>query len=305
MGDLMGRVALSDKASNNGEGSSLIHPSRASSGMRDSGMRECASCFTKVDSIMFKGLCGHEFCRDCTRQMFLGAIKDEELYPPHCCGNVVPPGVALRILNYEELRRFSERALEWTAKDRLYCAEPTCSKFIPPFAVQHEHGTCPECHRQTHVLCRSLAHPRVDYPMDEPLHAVLEMAEAENWKRCFYCRTICGREFCYVRGLVWKSCQCPLWYENRLEEVAIRAVDEEVPANADIHVRQNALHRTVEGLRHHEDNGCDHHRNSQWVWRNTGRLQCEVANHYLPEYIFMCTGCRMRACNRCRRHRLR
>lgn len=115
----------------------------------------------------------------------------------------------------------------------------------------------------------------------------------------------CGREFCYVCGSVWKSCECPLWHENRLEEMAIQAVDEEVPANADIHVRQNAFHQIVEDLRQHEDNGCEHHRNSQWVWRNTGSLQCEVGNHYLPEYIFMCKGCRMRACNWCRRHRLR
>lgn len=185
MGDLMGRMTMSDKASNNGEGSSRIHPSRTSSLMR-----ECASCFTKVNFIMFKGSCGHEFCRDCTRQMFLGAIKDEELYPPRCCGNVIPPGVALRILNYDELRNFSERALEWTAKDRLYCADPTCSKFIPPFAIQNEHGTCVECHQQTHVPCRSLAHPRVDCPMDEPLHAILEMADTEKWKRCFNCRTM-------------------------------------------------------------------------------------------------------------------
>ncbi|OQE83621.1 hypothetical protein PENNAL_c0031G04048 [Penicillium nalgiovense] len=256
MGDLMSRVALK-------EDSALIHPPQKSSVMR-----KCASCFTKVDTIMFKGSCGHEFCRDCTRQMFLGAIKDEELYPPRCCGNVAPPGVALRILNYEELQRFCERALEWTAKDRLYCAEPKCSKFIPPFAIQNEHGTCPECHRQTHVICRSLTHPRVDCPMDESLHAVLALAEAENWKRCFNCRTMvelrhgcnhmtcrCGREFCYVCGLVWKSCECALWHENRLEEVAVQAVDEEAPANADIHVRRNLFHRIVDGLRRHEDNG--------------------------------------------------
>ncbi|KAJ5382351.1 hypothetical protein N7517_000262 [Penicillium concentricum] len=185
MGDLMGRMTMSDSASNNGEGSSRIHPSRTTSIMK-----ECASCYTNVETIIFKGPCGHEFCRDCTKQMFLGAIKDEELYPPRCCGNVVPPGVALRVLDYEELRNFGERALEWTAKDRLYCAEPTCSKFIPPFAIQHEHGTCPECHRQTHVPCRSLAHPRVDCPMDDPLRTVLEIADAEKWKRCFNCRTM-------------------------------------------------------------------------------------------------------------------
>ncbi|KAF9251956.1 hypothetical protein DTO013E5_1021 [Penicillium roqueforti] len=278
MGDLMGRMSVSGRSSNNGEGSSYMRSSRGTNFMS-----ECASCLTKVESIVFKGACGHEFCLDCVRQMFLGAIRDEELYPPRCCGNVIPPGVALRILNYEELRNFSERALEWTAKDRLYCAEPTCSKFIPPFAIRDEHGTCPECHQRTHVPCRSLAHPRVDCPMDETLHAVLEIADSQNWKRCFNCRTMvelhvgcnhitcrCGREFCYVCGLVWKTCECPLWHEDRLEEVANRAVHEEVPANANNQVRQIAFNRIVDGLQQHEDNGCEHHRNSQWVFQVAG-----------------------------------
>ncbi|OQE41209.1 hypothetical protein PENCOP_c005G04952 [Penicillium coprophilum] len=279
MGDLMGRInLLCDKESDLGEGSSRIPPSR-----RTSIMRECASCLTKVSTIMFKGPCSHDFCRDCMRQKFLGGINDEELYPPRCCGNVVPPGVALRVLNYEELRNFSERDLEWSTMDRLYCANPTCSKFIPPFAYQNEHGTCPACHQQTHLPCRSLAHPRVDCPMDESLHAVLEMAEAENWRRCFNCQTMvalnlgcnhmtcrCGREFCYVCGLVWKACDCPRWHEDRLEEVANQAVDEEVPANADIRVPQDAFHRIVDNLLRHEDDGCEHYRSSQWAYRERG-----------------------------------
>lgn len=87
--------------------------------------------------------------------------------------------------------------------------------------------------------------------------------------------------------------------------MANRAVDEELPPNADLADRQNAFHRIVDGLRRHEDVGCDHHRNSQWAWRDRGSLQCEVCNHDLPEYIFMCKNCRMRVCNSCRRHRLR
>ncbi|KAJ5481856.1 hypothetical protein N7475_000668 [Penicillium sp. IBT 31633x] len=184
MGDLMERMTLSDTVSN-GEGSSRVRPSRT-----NNFMKECASCLEKFESTMFKSPCGHEFCRDCTKEMFLGAIKDEELYPPRCCGNIVPPGIALKVLSYEELQSFSERALEWTAKDRLYCADSTCSKFIPPFAIKDQHGTCPECHQETHLSCRSLAHPGVDCPMDGNLHVVLEMAATENWKRCFNCRTM-------------------------------------------------------------------------------------------------------------------
>ncbi|PWY92177.1 hypothetical protein BO70DRAFT_367399 [Aspergillus heteromorphus CBS 117.55] len=243
MSDLMSRVTISDESASNGEGSSRAMISSQSQ-ISDI-QKECVSCLERVHTIMFRGRCGHEFCRDCVRQMFLGATKDEELYPPRCCGAVVPPGVALRVLHYDELRAFSERAMEWTAKDRLYCADPTCSRFIPPFSIEDELGTCESCKQQTHLTCRSLAHPGIDCPMDEALHTVLEMADSENWRRCFHCQTMvelqhgcnhitcrCGREFCYICGRVWRTCDCPLWHENRLIDMANQGVDEELPPNA-------------------------------------------------------------------------
>ncbi|KAJ5472109.1 hypothetical protein N7539_008678 [Penicillium diatomitis] len=130
MSDLMSRIAISEDASN---GESSLRPTRM-----HSRTKKCASCLEELDDSVFESSCGHEFCLDCVRQMFLGAIKDEELYPPRCCGVVMAPGIALRVLQYGELSAFSERAIEWTAKDRLYCADVTCSKFIPPFAIKDE-----------------------------------------------------------------------------------------------------------------------------------------------------------------------
>lgn len=70
---------------------------------------ECAACLEHYNTnTLFISLCGHGYCRDCNRQLFIGAIKDEELYPPHCCGRIVPPGIALRLLNYRELQDFCE-----------------------------------------------------------------------------------------------------------------------------------------------------------------------------------------------------
>ena len=185
MSDLMSRVRIYDDQTNEpcSAPSMLTSPTSSIA-------KECVSCLEKFNTTMFRGSCGHEYCRDCMKTMFIGAIKDEELYPPRCCGDSMPPDLALRILNYEELRSFCERAIEWTSKTRLYCAEPTCSKFIPPFAIHDEIGTCPSCDQKTHVACRSFAHPGVDCPMDDALHNVLEMAENESWKRCFHCRTM-------------------------------------------------------------------------------------------------------------------
>ncbi|KAJ5335731.1 uncharacterized protein N7506_005667 [Penicillium brevicompactum] len=184
IGDLMGRMDLSSKSLDDESSSSF------SSSHKGPSMKQCVSCLENFDTTVTVRPCAHEFCRECMRQLFLGATKDEELYPPRCCGNVVPPGLALRLLSYKELRDFSESALEWTAKDRLYCAEPSCSKFIPPFAIRNEFGTCTRCHRQTHVHCRSFAHPGIDCPMDDALHDVLQIADTENWQRCFNCRAM-------------------------------------------------------------------------------------------------------------------
>lgn len=186
MADLMNRVSLSDNPGND------AGPSRsASSSKAKAAGMECAACLEQYDTgSLFMSSCGHSYCRDCNRQLFIGAIRDEELYPPRCCGQIVPPGIALRLLNYHELQDFCERAIEHSTKDRVYCAEPTCSKFIPPFKIENEHGTCSQCRQATYLPCRSLAHPGVDCPMDDKLQSVLTMADEENWRRCSSCRAM-------------------------------------------------------------------------------------------------------------------
>ena len=181
MGDLMERMTLSSKEADRGTSLRSVQTNPATI--------QCGSCLEDTEPFL-RSSCGHEYCRDCTRQLFLGAIKDEELYPPRCCGQIIPPEITIQLLTYDELRDFSERAIEYAAKDRVYCAEPTCSKFIPPSAVRGDHGICRYCHQETHLPCRSLAHPNIDCPLDSGLQNVLAIADAENWMRCFNCRTL-------------------------------------------------------------------------------------------------------------------
>lgn len=110
MSDLMSRITIND---DNGESSSRSIPTSRTSNP----IEQCVSCLEKFHAPMFKSSCGQEFWRDCLSQMFLGAIKDKELYPPRCCGEVVPDGIALWALSYGELMDFKQRAIEWTAKD--------------------------------------------------------------------------------------------------------------------------------------------------------------------------------------------
>jgi len=63
--------------------------------------------------------------------------------------------------------------------------------------------------------------------------------------------------------------------------------------------RQEAVEEVVGRLR--ERHECNH---VAWTLRR-GAAQCEECRHTLPAFTYMCDGCHMRACVRCRRHRLR
>lgn len=41
----------------------------------------------------------------------------------------------------------------------------------------------------------------------------------------------------------------------------------------------------------------------RWIYARGGG-RCELCHHFLPLYLFRCTGCRIRACNRCRHNRV-
>ncbi|RMY82301.1 hypothetical protein D0861_07947 [Hortaea werneckii] len=63
-------------------------------------------------------------------------------------------------------------------------------------------------------------------------------------------------------------------------------------------LRTSLIEEVFAHLQIHHD--CDHDR---WRWVK-GRHQCEECLFTLPQYIFECRQCHLRACNRCRRNRL-
>lgn len=151
----------------------------------------CTACLDSFkESETISGKCGHAFCRECLRTMFLLSMQDEQLYPPRCCNEPIKPKNLLQILDFDQIRAFDEKVIEYSAKDRLYCSEPTCSKFIPKTAIRHEIATCPACKKETHELCRAPVHSGVDCPMDQALQSLLKVAKKQKWKRCPKCRAM-------------------------------------------------------------------------------------------------------------------
>jgi hypothetical protein len=150
---------------------------------------ECESCL-ESRQILLINACNHAYCYGCVRELCLGAIRDEELYPPRCCAEPFPPQTASQVLDSNELEVFNQRANEYTTENRVYCAEPGCSTFISQSAIHNDIGTCPECQRETHLPCGALAHPGVGCPLDSTLQTVLSMANTQGWQRCYNCRAM-------------------------------------------------------------------------------------------------------------------
>lgn len=194
----------------NDHGSSAAGPSNGISS-------NCISCLDAIRTDVFRPGCGHSYCQNCVHDHFVAATKDEELYPPRCCGQVFAPGMALRILNYKELSAFAMKGTEFSCKERTYCAVPTCSTFIPPWHIEQERAQCPQCGNITHTKCKTIGDPDHDCPSDPDLQRVLELGNEEGWRRCSHCRMLvelhqgCNHITCrYVNDVIWNFRNSPL-----------------------------------------------------------------------------------------------
>lgn len=131
----------------------------------------------------------HTYCCDCVKQLFINACKDEELYPPRCCRQEIPIDIALRFLSNEEAETFLDKTEEYTSKDRTYCYQPSCSKFISAENITASVGWCPTCYFDTCTLCKKERHTG-DCPDDPSIKLTLETAAANGWQRCQKCHAL-------------------------------------------------------------------------------------------------------------------
>ncbi|GAA6034854.1 hypothetical protein JCM8097_009333 [Rhodosporidiobolus ruineniae] len=247
----------------------------------------------------------HPYCRDCLRDLFLAAAKDESLFPPRCDGTPIPLSLIRSHLSSTELALFERKSVEFTTTHRLYCSSPACSAFLgaatpssKPAAVE-----CEDCARETCRACKNPWHGEhglCGAGDDDEAAAVL--SRERGFQRCPG-TCFCSRQFCYLCAAPWRTCTCPQWDEDRLLEVAqnrVRVEEEARPAYAPPPAvpRANRVAEAVEQLRvNHE---CQHRR---WAYRS-GDGQCESCFHYLNRFLLRCTECQMLACVRCKRNRL-
>lgn len=155
--------------------------------------------------------CKHFYDRECITELYQAATKVESLFPPRCCRVEIPFSSVSPYLSAALASLFEEKSREFSTPKRVYCASPTCSRFLGP---QQEGGNattvgCPAagCVTRTCTGCSARVESRLGWhacgtdPADE---AVLALGRALAWARC----PGCGRMVELDTGCFHVTCVC-------------------------------------------------------------------------------------------------
>jgi hypothetical protein len=151
-------------------------------------LRRCVAC---QENFPFYNIarvpCNHEYCRDCLRELFRTAMKDQSLFPPRCCKQPIMPHKNRIFLTSDLIRQYEEKKVEHNTPDPTYCSG--CSIFLPAEEAARERVSCSTCQEVTCTMCKRTAHMG-DCPSDSTLQEVLALATENGWRRCNGCKAL-------------------------------------------------------------------------------------------------------------------
>jgi hypothetical protein len=156
----------------------------------------CIACSeTIAESDMLGTGCAHWYCQDCLTRLLQTSFTDEGLFPPRCCRVPLELNDARELIDQGLWEQYENKLIEHNDPFRLYCSDPTCSRYILPVNKTGNIGTCTVCRRRTCSLCTQIAHEGECADDREP---VLELAREEGWQRCANCGHVIElRHGCY------------------------------------------------------------------------------------------------------------
>ncbi|KAK6081044.1 IBR domain-containing protein [Seiridium cupressi] len=222
---------------------SSSHPSKVK-------LVECVACLDdEIPSTKAAKLkCKHHMCHSCMKRVFKVSIKDPQHMPPKCCTeDPIPVEHVDRLFDTSFKRTWNRKFAEYSTRNRIYCPSKRCGEWIKPNRIQklrdgRKIAKCGHCKTEVCCACNSKWHRSKDCPGDEGTNEILEQAKEYGWQRCYSCKEMvelkegcnhmtcrCGAEFCMICGVKWKSCECP-WFnydaieQDRLEHMNV-AVD--------------------------------------------------------------------------------
>jgi hypothetical protein len=155
--------------------------------------------------------CKHQYCNPCMKRIIMRGVLDHDLalIPPRCCGTNIPFAVIFSTLDGREMEDFQDAELEKKTRDKTYCSNSSCGRFIDPAHIRAGIATCRRCSADTCSMCKNPNHED-DCPADPDLQATLHLGTQQQWQRCFSCRTLVEIDMgCNHMTYVW------LWSKRR------------------------------------------------------------------------------------------
>jgi hypothetical protein len=133
--------------------------------------------------------CGHHYCANCAKTLFMRSIKDESLYPPKCCKQPIPLALVAKHMDHVELATFQLSSVEFSTRHRVYCSNVACGMFIVPDNIDavNQRAMCSSCGTESCSVCKNGYHHGSDCPDDPSIRQTRELAQSLGWQTCHAC----------------------------------------------------------------------------------------------------------------------
>ncbi|KAH3961873.1 hypothetical protein HBH70_065470 [Parastagonospora nodorum] len=192
--------------------------------------------------------CGHRMCHSCLKRQFTLSVQDPAHMPPRCCTTEhIPLKYADRLFDDKFKILWNKKYQEYTTANRLYCPTKGCGQWIKPSRIRMDrtygrrYARCGSCSTKVCVLCNEKFHSKRECPKDDETNRLVQMAKEQGWQRCYSCKAVvelkegcnhmtcrCTAQFCMVCAAPWKTCNCP-WFNYQHIEDHDRLNDMRVP----------------------------------------------------------------------------
>ncbi|MCJ1313529.1 hypothetical protein MMC25_007208 [Agyrium rufum] len=200
---------------------------------------ECLICFSDLPrSRTAKLACGHRMCNACLKRVFTLSVSDPAHMPPTCCtSDHIPVKHVDKLFDRNFKAQWNKKYSEYTTKNRIYCPSRRCGEWIKPNHIAtdpgsgRKYGKCTRCRTKVCATCNGRWHMSRECPTDPATREFVEIAKQKGWQRCFNCGSMvelkegcnhmtcrCQAEFCMICGLQWKTCDCPWFNAEAVEE---------------------------------------------------------------------------------------
>jgi hypothetical protein len=175
-------------------GPSMNYAERQAVTIQKLGMEyQCIACTDRVSRVnMVTAQCGHRYCADCMKSLFMRSTKDESLYPPKCCKKPIPLASVASHMEANDLAVFRLAAVEFATQHRVYCSNLNCAVFIVPDNIKSglQRAECSVCGTETCTICMNGYHYSRDCPDDPALRQTRALAASSGWQTCQSCKRV-------------------------------------------------------------------------------------------------------------------